>query len=198
MEKKILIHHVVAIGGSAGSLEVILDIIGKMPAKINAVFIVVIHRRNDADSVLVDLFRAKTNLKVKEVEDKELIKPGYLYVAPADYHLLIENEESFSLDNSEKLHFSRPSIDISFDSVAEIFRERSIGILLSGANADGAEGLARIAGAGGITIAQDPASAEVGFMPQQAINLGIVQHILEGKKIGNFLNMALNDPAKKS
>ncbi len=191
MEKKFLIPHVAVIGGSAGSLEIILDIIGKIPVDCPSVLIVVIHRRNDADSVLTELLRAKTALKVKEVEDKDPIKPGYLYIAPADYHLLVESEESFSLDSSEKLHFSRPSIDISFDSVSEIFGDRSIGVLLSGANADGAEGLVRIAENGGITIVQDPATAEVAFMPQQAINLGIVKHIIEGKKIGDFLNILL-------
>ena len=118
---------------------------------------------------------------------KEVILPGTIYIAPPDYHLLFEDENSFSLDASEKINHSRPSIDIAFESAAEVFGSSLIGILLSGANADGAEGLKKISQAGGYTIVQDPLTADVGFMPQQALNLMTPDAIVQGDEIGTFL-----------
>ena len=189
---EVTVNKVVVIGGSAGSLEVILHIIKHLPYVSTAVIIIIIHRKNDNDSILEDLFSYKTLIPVKEVEDKDTIVPGTIYIAPPDYHLLIENERSFSLDSSEKIHFSRPSIDVTFESAGEAFTTRVMGVLLSGANADGAAGLARIKELGGITLAQKPATAEIGFMPQQAINLNIVDKILEpariSEEVANFIN----------
>ena len=108
-------------------------------------------------------------------------------MAPADYHVLIENEKMFSLDVSEKIHHSRPSIDVSFESVAQVFGVSSIGVLLSGANADGAEGLSSIKKANGFTIVQDPASADVGYMPQQALEQMQPDKILKADAIGDFI-----------
>lgn len=174
---------VVAIGGSAGSLEVVLHIVERLPANPSAIFVVILHRKNDKDSVLQNLISQKTRLNVVEVEDKEVIHEGSIYLAPPDYHLLVENELIFSLDASEKINFSRPSIDVTFESVAEIFKDRVIGILLSGSNADGARGMEAIKNMGGRTIAQNPDTAEVGYMPQQAIKMGCVDHIVDGNKI---------------
>lgn len=178
---------VVVIGGSAGSLETVLSIIQKLPTNPQAVFVIILHRKNDKDSILEDLISYKTNLEVIEVEDKEPIVVNTIYIAPPDYHLLVENEQCFSLDSSEKVHFSRPSIDVSFESIAEVFRERVTAILLSGANADGAHGMAVIKNCGGYTIAQDPATAEVGYMPQQAIDLGVVDSVLHPNLIPQSL-----------
>lgn len=169
---------VVAIGGSAGSLEVILGMLKRFSRRAGAVVIIIIHRKNDRDSNLESLFSYKTELGVREVEDKEPILQNHIYIAPPDYHLLIENERFFSLDSSEKVHFSRPSIDVTFESVAETFGTRVVGILLSGANADGARGLLRIRECGGYTLAQDPEDSDIGFMPQQAINLGAADKVL--------------------
>lgn len=173
----------VAIGGSAGSLEVILEITNRLPLLSTAIIIIVIHRRADNDSILEYLVAQNALYPVKEIEDKDPIVPGTIYIAPADYHLLIENNNSFSLDSSEKIHYSRPSIDVTFESVAETFRSRAMGILLSGSNADGADGLARIKELEGRTLAQTPQSAEIGFMPQQAINRKIVDMIVEPAQI---------------
>jgi len=170
---------VVVIGGSAGSLEVILSIIKGLPPDPQAVFIIVVHRKNDKDSILETLLGYQTELTVKEVEDKDPLLLNHVYLAPPDYHLLIETEDSFSLDSSEKIHFSRPSIDVTFESVAETFQERVIGILLSGANSDGAKGLLAIKNQGGYTIAQHPATADMGYMPQQAIALGAADLVVE-------------------
>lgn len=162
---------VIVVGGSAGSLEIILNIAEQLPEKPKAIIILVLHRRNDPESLLEDLLKHKTSLRVKEVEDKEPILPGGIYLAPPDYHLLVENEQLFSLDSSERIHFSRPSIDVTFESVAEVFKTAVTGVLLSGANTDGGLGLVTIKKMGGTSIVQDPATADVGYMPQQAIML---------------------------
>jgi two-component system chemotaxis response regulator CheB len=174
---------VVVIGGSAGSLEVILEIASTLPLLQTVVMIIVVHRKIDNDSILEDLIAHKTLYPVKEVEDKEPIIPGTIYIAPPDYHLLIENKDCFSLDSSEKVHFCRPSIDVTFESAAETFTNRVIGILLSGANIDGAEGLACIKELGGYTVVQTPESAEIDIMPKQAINRNVADKILEPARI---------------
>jgi two-component system chemotaxis response regulator CheB len=181
------INKVVAIGGSAGSLEVILNLIQRLPYVSTALLIVIIHRKSDNDSILEDLFAHKTLIPVKEVEDKDPIIPGTIYIAPPDYHLLIENERTFSLDSSEKVHYSRPSIDVTFESVADTFTTRVMGVLLSGANADGAAGLARIKQMGGCTLVQTPETAEIDFMPRQAINLNIVDTIAAPAQISEAI-----------
>ena len=180
-------HKMVIIGGSAGSLDIITKIISSLPINTKTSFIIIIHRKNSNDSILVNLLSSKTRLKVKEVEDKDVINPGCIYIAPPDYHLLLEDEKNFSLDVSEKVQFSRPSIDVSFESAAEVFQSALIGILLSGANADGANGIKCIASYGGYTIVQDPATAEVPYMPAQAIKKTKVDLIADGAKIGEKL-----------
>jgi two-component system, chemotaxis family, protein-glutamate methylesterase/glutaminase len=178
----------IAIGGSAGSLEVILNLISSLPGSPNAIFIIIVHRKKDNDSILADLIATRTTLPVQEVEDKDAIVTGTIYLAPPDYHLLLERENLFSLDSSEKVHYSRPSIDITFESVAETFGTRAIGILLSGANADGAAGLAAIKKVGGYTIVQDPATADVDYMPRQAIQLTPIDRILSANQMVRFLH----------
>jgi two-component system chemotaxis response regulator CheB len=178
---------VIVIGGSAGSLEVILDITNRLPLFATVIIIIVVHRKIDNDSILENLVAHKTLYAVKEVEDKDAIIPGTIYIAPPDYHLLIENKDTFSLDSSEKVHFCRPSIDVTFESVAEIFTNRVMGILLSGANADGAAGLACIKETGGHTLVQNPETAEMSIMPQQAINRNIVDSIAEPTQISEAI-----------
>lgn len=178
---------IVVIGGSAGSLEVVLKLISYAPALTPAVYVIIIHRKNDADSIFANLVQSRTSMPVKEVEDKEPIQLNHVYIAPPDYHLLFEDKGNFSLDSSEKVHHSRPSIDVTFESAAEIFNSQVIGILLSGANADGAQGLVHIREAGGFAIVQDPATAEIDFMPQQAINRQAFDEIVDGEHIGIFL-----------
>jgi two-component system chemotaxis response regulator CheB len=181
-------YKVIAIGGSAGSLDTILNIIANSFLNNNIFYIVVLHRKSDNDSLLAGLFSSRTKFKVKEVEDKDSILPGYIYIAPPDYHLLVENENCFSLDSSEKIYFSRPSIDVTFESVAEVFGDAVIGVLLSGANADGAQGLSLIKRAGGFVIVQDPESAEVDYMPKQAIEQLEPDAIVNAAQLPAFLN----------
>lgn len=183
---------VVVIGGSAGSLEVILKLVAQAPLAASAVYVIIIHRKNDPESILTGLIASRTSMPVREVEDKEPIRLNHVYIAPPDYHLLFEDSRNFSLDSSEKVHHSRPSIDVTFESAAETFGPQVIGILLSGANADGAQGLVHIRQAGGFAIVQDPASAEIDFMPQQAINRQAFDKIISADEIGIFLAQLLN------
>lgn len=184
-------YKIVAIGGSAGSLEVILQIVSALPSPSDATFIIIVHRKHDGESILESLLSTRTSMTVREVEDKESLMPGTIYVAPPDYHLLLENETMFSLDSSEKIHFSRPSIDVTFQAVAEVFGASSVGVLLSGANADGAAGLENIKKAGGLTIVQHPETADMPFMPQQAINRNIVDNIIRAEELPNMLKQLL-------
>lgn len=185
------VNKMVVIGGSAGSLELILKIIGIIPADTNASIIIILHRKNDQASIFENLVRNRSLLPVREVEDKDPLLKGQVYIAPPDYHLLIETSKSFSLDTSEKVHHSRPSIDVTFESIADIFGDQVIGILLSGANADGAQGLLRIKNAGGLTIVQDPATADVPYMPQQAINLDAAEFICASNELPSLVKSLL-------
>jgi two-component system, chemotaxis family, protein-glutamate methylesterase/glutaminase len=179
-----IIERMVVIGGSAGSLEVVLRMFSALPQHTGASFIIVFHRKNTNDSILTELLGLRTKMNVLEVEDKEPILPDSIYIAPPDYHLLLEDEKTFALDSSEKVQFSRPSIDVTMESVAEVYGRKAIGILLSGANADGAKGLQSIKDSGGIALVQDPSTAEVGFMPAQAVSIGAFSEIVDGEQLG--------------
>lgn len=172
MEKDKLISgcKVLIIGGSAGSLEVLMRIFPKLAPISSFAIVIVLHRKNTEDSLLEELFALKTQIPVKEVEDKVKLKPGFIYIAPSDYHLLFEKNNLLSLDISEKINYSRPSIDVSFESAAEVYGSSLVGILLSGANSDGTQGLIAIKNAGGTVIVQNPENAGMPFMPQNAIS----------------------------
>ena len=176
------------IGGSAGSLDIILNLAESIPPATKSIFVIIVHRKPGPDSILLNLISTRTGITAREVEDKEPVIPGTIYLAPPGYHLLFENENMFSLDGSEKLHFSRPSIDITFESAAEIFGDKVIGILLSGANADGADGMCAIKQFSGVTIAQNPDSAEVGYMPRQAIEKNCAELVLDPNEIADYIN----------
>lgn len=152
---------VIIIGGSAGSLQVLMNLLPSIPMIHSYAIVIVLHRRASDDLTLEELIKIKSNIPVKTIEDKIDFKPGYIYVVPANYHLLFEKNETIALDTSEKVNYSRPSIDVSFESVAEVYGNTVIGILLSGSNSDGTEGLKAIQKAGGLVIVQDPASAEM-------------------------------------
>ena len=178
---------VVMVGGSAGSLEVISGMLGGL-LNPNIAIVLIIHRKGSIYSSLADVLNLKTSVVVKEAEEKEFIRPGYVYIAPADYHLLIERDGSFSLDYSEKINFSRPSIDVSFECAADVFGSRVVGILLSGGNADGVTGLKSIQRAGGICVVQDPASALVSYMPMHALSELKPDETLNSAEMADYLN----------
>lgn len=177
----------VVMGGSSGSLQVIMHILGRLPNDYPIPLLLIIHRAYSADSMLRDLLVSKSNIPVREVEEKDKILPSCVYLAPADYHVLIETDETFTLDYSEKLNFSRPSIDVSFISAAMVYGENLTGILLSGANEDGAEGLKEITEQGGHTIIQHPDEAIVNYMPLQASYKSEIDEVLFMEGIAAYL-----------
>ena len=176
------------IGGSAGSLDVLMDVLPGLRKNINFPIVIILHRKKDSESLLVELLSSRASLPVNEIEDKQPILPGTIYLAPPDYHVLIEKNKTFSLDVSEKVNFSRPSIDVSFESAADAYPNAIAGILLSGANADCTEGLKSIKKQNGLVIVQQPGTADVAFMPQQAINEIAVDVILNKDKIASYIN----------
>jgi two-component system chemotaxis response regulator CheB len=177
----------IVIGASAGGLNAFFNLFEHLPSNFPIPIIVVQHLHPQEDSVLPDLINSKTKLNVKEVVDKEEIHRGFIYFAPPNYHLLIEDKYSFSLTYDEKVNYSRPSIDVLFESASHVWAQNLIGIILTGANGDGAEGIKLVAKAGGTTIAQSPDSSEFPVMPQAAINTGFVQHILTIEQMVDFL-----------
>jgi len=179
---------VVVIGGSTGSIDVLLQLLPALPNPLTFAMVVVIHRKNTSDSALANLLAVRTHVPVQEVEDKDVLTAGTIYLAPADYHLLLEKDGTFTLDYSEKVHYSRPSIDVTFESVADVYGSGVTGILLSGANADGTAGLQAISQAGGTTIVQHPDTAQVAYMSQQAIQNVQIDHILTAPEMIQFLN----------
>lgn len=184
---KINSSRLIIVGGSSGSLQVVIHILGNLPDDYPIPLLLIIHRANTSDTMLPDLLMLKSNLTVREIEEKDKIISRCVYLAPPDYHVLIEKDKTFTLDYSEKLNYSRPSIDVSFISAAEVYGENLIGILLSGANNDGAEGLKQIKERGGQTIIQDPAEALVSYMPLQASHKSEVDHIFNTEEITRYL-----------
>ena len=170
---------ILIIGGSAGSLDVLMKVLPQLPHRISFAMVIVLHRKAGDDSILEDLIGLKTTIKVKEVEDKTPLISGFIYIAPSDYHLLFEKNGLLSLDASEKVNFSRPSIDVSFESAAEAYHHDVTGILLSGANSDGTNGLKTIKKNGGIIAVQDPETAEMPYMPRSAAGNTTPDYILD-------------------
>ncbi len=182
-------YKLIIIGGSAGSFQIVNQILSKLPQDFEIPIIVVLHRLKHIRHGFVEALSQKSILPVIEPEDKTLIKPGYVYLAPANYHLFIEVNGRFALSTEVPVNHSRPAIDLSFKTAANCFREKAVGIILSGANKDGAEGLKAIKQMGGLTIAQNPIEAQIPVMPRTAIDrVGQVDHILSGIEISNFLN----------
>jgi two-component system chemotaxis response regulator CheB len=180
------------IGGSAGSLDVLLEIFPALDVRINFPIILVTHRKAGNDSLLTDLLKNRTSLRVSEAEEKEIIHGGNVYIAPADYHLLIEDDHTFSLDYSEKINYSRPSIDVTFQSAAEVFKSELVCILLSGSNADGAEGLKTVNNLGGLVVIQNPNTAVMPYMPQQALNILKGAVVLDATEMADYINGLIN------
>ncbi|MGO4773203.1 chemotaxis protein CheB [Flavobacterium sp. W22_SRS_FK3] len=189
MEKNQLIpdFKVVIIGGSAGSLNVLMQILPQLPVIKSFAMVIVLHRKSTDELTLEELIKLKVSTNVKPVEDKVSFLPGSVYIAPSNYHLLFEKNNTLSLDTSEKINYSRPSIDVSFESAAEVYKNRLIGILLSGSNADGTEGLKAIKKEGGTIVVQDPESAEMPFMPNSAIQSTTPDLVLNIQEILHFI-----------
>lgn len=160
----------VVVGASAGAVEALLTLLPLLPENYALPLFVVVHLPPDRESTLAGLLDARCRIKVKEAEDKEPIVPGTAYIAPPDYHLLIEPEMLLSLSSEEAVLYSRPSIDVLFESAADAYRHALAGVILTGANADGARGLRAVSDAGGLTLVQTPAEADAAAMPLAALN----------------------------
>lgn len=178
----------IVIGGSAGSLQVIIEMIKNLDDIVNIPIVLVIHRKAQSGDILRTLLEQFTRKPVVEVEDKTEIQNRTIYIVPADYHLLFENKKYMSLDSSEKMNYSRPSIDVTFRSAAEVYGKNMIGILLSGANADGAEGLSYIKKYKGQVWIQDPETAEVDYMPKHAMEEIDYNLIIKPNNLANYIN----------
>lgn len=177
----------IVIGTSAGGINAVSEILLGLPGNFSLAVIIVQHVHANSDKYFIKYFNSNCKLNVKEAEEKEKIVGGYVYMAPPNYHLLIEKDKTFSLSVDEKVNYSRPSIDVLFESAAEVYKECLIGIILSGANNDGTRGLMHIKNYGGLTIVQDPSTAESEFMPKSAIANCKTDYILSPAQITNVL-----------
>lgn len=171
------------LGGSAGSFKVIYNAVKLFPPDLNKTVVIVIHRKKNFFSEIEGLFKESSQIAIRDISDKEVLANNTIYIAPANYHTLIEKDRSFSLDVSEAIWYSKPSIDVTFESASEIYKDRCTAILFSGANADGALGLRKLRNNGALTIVQDPIDAEMTEMPQAAIDINAAEYILSSKQI---------------
>lgn len=178
----------IAIGASAGALETLSIILPALPADYPLPILVVVHIRPDRHSILSELFAAKCALPVREAQDKEPIAPGTVYFAPPDYHLLVEMDHTLALSSDEPVFFSRPAVDVLFESAADAYGKGLVAIVLSGANQDGAQGLRAVAQAGGCPIVQTPGSAYAAAMPEAALALCPQALVLSPGAILDYLN----------
>lgn len=183
-------YRAVVIGASAGALQALSEILPQLAAPYALPVFIVVHMPSDRKSILAEILQAKCALPVKEAEDKELIENGTVYLAAPDYHLLVEEDGYVSLSTEEPVLYSRPSIDVLFETAAEAYGDGLIGIILTGSNEDGAAGLACVAEKGGIVIVQSPETAQFSFMPQAAIAAVPTAQILGINQISTFLREA--------
>jgi two-component system chemotaxis response regulator CheB len=189
-------YELVVVGASWGGLTAISELLQGLPDELAAAVAIVQHRGPEPEPGLyATLLQRRTSRRVVEVADKEPIRARHVYVAPADYHLLVE-PGFFSLSTEERVMYARPSIDVAFESAADAYRERVIGIVLTGANADGAAGLARIKRAGGVAIVQDPRTAAAAVMPEAALAGATVDAVLPLSELGRFLHALACEPAE--
>jgi len=177
----------IVVGGSSGAIDALTTLVPRLPAGLRAAVVVVLHLPRDRRSLLVDIFRERCALPVLEAQDQMQILRGHVYFAPPDYHLLIDAGPRLALSVDAPLHFSRPSIDVLFESAADAYDERLLGVLLSGANEDGAAGLEAIHAAGGCTVVQAPASAAMPTMPEAALARVRAHHVLTPDDIAALL-----------
>jgi two-component system chemotaxis response regulator CheB len=173
---------------SAGGLKALRAILPSLPSDFTLSVIIVVHRHKDSDDHLERSLNNACEINVKQADEKEHIKDGMVYFGPPNYHLLIEDDYTFSLSQGQVVNYARPSIDIMFESAAYVYGPKLIGIALTGANDDGSQGLKKIKMAGGLAIVQAPETAEVDVMPMAAIAAVEPDHILSLEEIGPFLN----------
>jgi len=177
----------IVIGVSAGGMNALGKILPVLPEDFPLPVIIVQHLSPQSDNYMIRYFDNNSNIKVREAEEKEPVKPGVAYFAPPNYHLLIEQDHTFSLSTEGRVNYSRPSVDVLFESALDAYCSGLIGIILTGANNDGSRGLKRIKECGGLAIVQEPASAEVSAMPEAALKLTAVDYVLKLEEIAPLL-----------
>lgn len=175
------------IGVSAGGIEALKAILASLPASFPLPIAIVQHRDERSDGFLAEYLDRLSAMAVSEAEDKEPLRPGHAYLAPAGYHLLIESDRSFSLSVDQRVNCSCPSIDVLFESAADVFAESLIGMVLTGANADGARGLKAIKARGGLTVVQNPQTAQAAAMPRAALEATAVDYLVDLQEIAPLL-----------
>lgn len=177
----------IAIGGSAGSFQGIIKILSQIPEDFSVPIIVAMHRLKHVRHGFLEVVSMKSRLKIVEPDDKESIRKGTVYLAPANYHMSVELGNYFALSTEEMVNSSRPSIDITLASAAYVYRHKLIGILLSGANRDGGLGMKAIKDKGGLTIVQEPSECLMETMPRAALSLTTIDYVLTVDNIVEFL-----------
>ncbi|MGI8784744.1 MAG: chemotaxis protein CheB [Acidobacteriota bacterium] len=185
----------VAVGTSLGGFMALQTLLGGLPADFPLPVAVVQHRGQDSDDTFISMLQKKTRLRVEEAEDKAELAGGKVYLAPSDYHLLVEPGH-IALSTEGPVISARPSIDVLFESAAEAYPGGVVGLLLTGASKDGAVGMLRIKESGGFTIVQDPATAECAVMPAAAIAMGAADKVLPLGEIASFLMELVRNKAR--
>lgn len=177
----------VVIGASAGGIEALTVLLPALARGLRPPVFIVLHLPRDRPSVLAEIFAQKCAVPVREAEDKEMVTSGTVYFAPSDYHLLVDQGPQLALSADDPVHHSRPSVDVLFESAADIYKDRLLGIILTGANEDGASGLAAVHDAGGVTIVQRPDTARAPHMPLSALKLRSADWVLTLNEIAGML-----------
>jgi len=189
-------YEAIVIGVSSGGMNALKFIFSTLPADFSIPIIIVQHVSARSDNEWINLLNNKSNLTIKEADEKEKIETGNVYIAAANYHLMIEKNKTFLLTIDERVNFARPSIDVLFESAAEAYKDKLIGIVLTGSNNDGAKGIKRIKELGGMVIIQDPETAESSTMPESAIATVQPDYILSLEEIVQLL-IKIKRPIKK-
>jgi two-component system, chemotaxis family, protein-glutamate methylesterase/glutaminase len=177
----------IVIGASAGGVEALGLILPALPARFRPSLLIVLHLPRERPSLLVEIYEKRCALPIREADDKEPIEPGTVYFAPPDYHMLVERNRQIALSTEEPVHYSRPSVDVLFESAADVYGNRLLGVILTGANEDGAAGLHAIHRAGGVTVVQQPDSAKVPLMVVSALQRNPADFVLSLPEIAELL-----------
>lgn len=191
-------YELIVVGASWGGLHAVASFLEGLGSQASAAVVIAQHRSAEGGDELARLLQTHTELPVRDAEDKDRVVPGTVLLAPQDYHLLIEAGGTLALSTEDRVQFARPSVDVLFESAAEAYREKCVGVVLTGANADGAAGLARIKERGGVAIVQDPGSAERSEMPAAAIAATVADVVLPLEQIGQFLRGLLLETQARS
>ena len=185
----------VVIGASAGGVEALSQILPALPPSFRPALLIVLHLPRERPSLLVDIYATRCTLPVREADDKEPVEPGTVYFAPPDYHMLVERSRQIALSTDEPVHFSRPSIDVLFESAADVYGNRLLGVILTGGNEDGAAGLHAVHRAGGVTVVQQPDSAQVPLMVVSALQRNPADFVLSLPELAQLLRGLASPPA---